>query len=88
MIDFLWPWAVAFLPLPLLVYFLVPAASRTDAALQVPFYVVASHYEGDSSFNQRRTLLRRIILILMWLCLMEVVWTSYRKSGNLDPNYK
>ena len=70
MINFLWPWAVAFLPLPLLVYFLVPAASRTDAALQVPFYVVASHYEGDSSFNQRRTLLRRIILMLMWLCLI------------------
>lgn len=70
MIEFLWPWAVALLPLPLLVYFLVPQAQRTDAALQVPFYVVAAGYEGDSSFAQRNARLRRLLLVLMWLALV------------------
>ena len=70
MIEFLWPWAAAFLPLPLLVYFLVPPASRTDAALQVPFYVIAAHYEGDSGYAQRRAMLRRLLLVFVWLCLV------------------
>ena len=70
MMEFLWPWAIAFLPLPILVYFLVPQAQRTDAALQVPFYVVAAGYEGDRGFTQRNTLLRRLLLVLMWSALV------------------
>jgi Ca-activated chloride channel homolog len=70
MIEFVWPWALAFLPLPLLAYLLLPKAQRTDAALHVPFYVIAAGYEGDTSFAQRRILLRRLLIVFVWLCLV------------------
>ena len=38
MIQFIWPWAIALLPLPLIIYFMLPAKSDLqDAALRVPF---------------------------------------------------
>ncbi len=38
MIEFNWPWALALLPLPLFIYFLVPPAKYKAAALRVPFF--------------------------------------------------
>ncbi len=38
MIQFIWPWTIALLPLPLLIRFLLPAKSNLqDAALYIPF---------------------------------------------------
>ena len=70
MIEFLWPWAITILPLPLLLYFLVPAAKRSDAALHVPFYTVAVGYASDSNTSQRRKWFGRLMLLLIWLCLV------------------
>jgi len=36
MIEWQWPWAFYLLPLPLLVYWLLPAVERNEAALKVP----------------------------------------------------
>ena len=44
MIEFLWPLAALVLPLPFLVYWLVPKANRQEPALQVPFFGQASSY--------------------------------------------
>lgn len=70
MIEFLWPWAVAFLPLPLLVYLLVPKAERHEPALQVPFFAAVTDYDATSGDAQRRALLRKSLLVLMWLALV------------------
>ena len=36
MIEWLWPWAFAALPLPLLIRLLLPPSQRTESALTVP----------------------------------------------------
>ncbi|TQV80996.1 VWA domain-containing protein [Exilibacterium tricleocarpae] len=38
MLELQWPWVLLLLPLPALVYFLMPANKREEAALLVPFY--------------------------------------------------
>lgn len=70
MIEFLWPMAALFLPLPILVYFLAPRASRQEPALQVPFFSAASSYESASTGGRARSILRRLILILIWCALV------------------
>ncbi len=70
MIEFIWPLAAAFLPLPILMHWLLPRARRSDAALHVPFYGIAANYEGDVSFRRRGTSLRRLALLLIWVLLV------------------
>ncbi len=70
MIEFLWPWAIAFLPLPLLVYWLVPKTVQQESALRVPFFDMASGFESEIKLIQRRSLLRRLLMVLMWLALV------------------
>ncbi|MGI9322109.1 MAG: VWA domain-containing protein, partial [Pseudomonadales bacterium] len=70
MIEFLWPWALAFLPLPLLVYILLPRARRTEPALQVPFYSQAASYEQQAGQVHLKTNVRRLLMLLVWLALV------------------
>ena len=50
MIEFLWPWVFAVLPLPLLVRWLLPAKStQQEAALRVPFYASYGNQQAQSS---------------------------------------
>lgn len=69
MIEFLWPWAALFLPLPLLVWFLAPPAKRQEAALFTPFFGDARQYEADMRV-ERRSMLKRLLMILMWIALV------------------
>ncbi len=70
MIEFLWPLAALFLPLPVLVYFLAPKANRQEPALQVPFFQTASSYESATTGGRTRSLLRRLVLTLIWSALV------------------
>ena len=70
MIEFLWPYAIAILPLPLLVYLLVPRADAREPSLQVPFFALAAGYEAQANTGRRRTLLRRTLMVLTWLLLV------------------
>jgi len=70
MIEFLWPFAALVLPLPLLVYWLVPKANRQEPALQVPFFGLASSYSQGTGNGQRRSFIRRLLMILMWSALV------------------
>ncbi|MDA0272908.1 MAG: BatB protein, partial [Proteobacteria bacterium] len=70
MIEFLWPFAALALPLPLLVYWLVPKANRQEPALQVPFFGLASSYSQGTGNGQRRSFIRRLLMILMWSALV------------------
>jgi Ca-activated chloride channel family protein len=69
MIEFTWPWALAFLPLPFIVYWLLPAANRQEAALYVPFFGVAAGYSGEHRRNHKSRL-RHALMILVWLALV------------------
>ncbi|XOV89425.1 MAG: VWA domain-containing protein [Pseudomonadota bacterium] len=69
MIEFLWPWAGAFVLLPLLTYFLLPRARRQDAALYVPFYGMVAGYTSQIRQEQRSNI-RRALLVIGWLALV------------------
>jgi len=70
MMQLEWPWALALLPLPLLLRYLLPAAEEVrDAALRVPFL----DDFADSSQPRHRAELSRWLLWLAaigWLCLV------------------
>lgn len=70
MIEFIWPWAILFLPLPLLVYWLIPKTTHQEAALHVPFFTVASGFDSAGQFTYRRSFFKRLLMILMWLTLI------------------
>ncbi|MEX2488658.1 MAG: VWA domain-containing protein [Pseudomonadales bacterium] len=70
MIEFAWPWAFAFMPLPILVYYLLPSANRHGAALHVPFYGLVASYESEVSAANTRSWIRRILMMLAWLALV------------------
>lgn len=69
MLELHWPWALLALPLPLLVWWLLPMAQQQDAALRVPFFdSLAGH---TSAPRQRRaSWFRRGLMLLTWLALV------------------
>ncbi len=73
MIEFLWPLAALTLPLPFLVYWLMPRAERQEPALQVPFYHLVSDYVTPPFAAGGRALFRRLLMILIWLALVLAV---------------
>lgn len=70
MIDFLWPWVFFVLPLPLLIIWILPAATQQEAALQVPFYNTILGLTTDSPMASRRSIWKRLLLVLIWLALI------------------
>ena len=48
MLELTWPWVLAILPLPYLVYKLATRAPRQDAALYVPFFTMLTRLQSDS----------------------------------------
>jgi len=69
MIQFIWPWAAALLPLPLIVYFVLPAKNNLqDAALRVPFM---DDFNGiATSQNSTRKQPWLILLAALAWCLL------------------
>lgn len=69
MIHFDWLWAFLFLPLPYLVYRLIPAATRQqEAALNVPFMADFEHYRSDHFQTSNKLLV--ILATLAWILLV------------------
>lgn len=72
MITFLWPWAFAALPVPLLVRRLAkPADPTPDAALRVPFF--ATLHAGDSAPRPNRGWLRLAMAGLIWALMLAAL---------------
>lgn len=69
MIQFIWPWAIALLPLPLVIYFVLPAKNDLqDAALRVPFMNDFNEVAtSQSNINKKPWL---IILAAVAWCLL------------------
>ncbi|VAW96375.1 Aerotolerance protein BatA [hydrothermal vent metagenome] len=78
MIDFIWPWAAAFLPLPLLVRFLLPAKNTMqDAALYVPFindFDAISHSQENINKNIFIIIMATFAWCLLILAVMRPQW--------------
>ncbi|OIP44554.1 MAG: BatB protein [Deltaproteobacteria bacterium CG_4_10_14_3_um_filter_60_8] len=69
MLSFTWPWIGLLLPLPLLVYWAMPRATRLDAALFVPFF---KEVQGGDRHPARAggRLATRLLLGLIWVLLL------------------
>ena len=69
MIDFGLPWAFLALPLPLLVWWLWPAAPEASAALRVPFYNRITGL-GAGEATSRTGVARVVLKSLAWILLV------------------
>lgn len=71
MIEFGLPWAFLLLPLPLLVWWLLPPAAHTGGALRVPFYQRVQALPGQGATGaSRRGLLALLVKAAAWLLLV------------------
>lgn len=72
MLEFLWPWVGALLPLPLLLRRLLPPARREqDAALRIPFFRRWQSLSGEAAaVGGARSRLRAALLWLCWVMLL------------------
>ena len=68
MIELVWPWMLLALPLPALVYLLIPPAQTQATALPVPFYSrIAGHGRESSARKNPWTI---VLLALAWIALV------------------
>lgn len=70
MIEFVWPWVFAALPLPWLVNLLLPRAGSRDAALYVPFFRVLSRLDVTTVRAGVRNLLLGLLAATTWIALV------------------
>lgn len=68
------PWFLAVLPLPILVWWLVPAYRKTVAALRIPFFDEVTQAAGvtptEGSIIPRRNWAQRVLAPLCWLLIV------------------
>ena len=82
MIDFLWPWMFAALPLPLVARYLLRPQQRDDAALRVPS---VARFEAAALSRRGLQRSRRIALVLAWLAWTSLVAAAARPQFTGDP---
>jgi len=69
MLQLEWPWVLAILPLPLLVYYLLPARiERHEAALRVPF-IDDFRFSQTTSLGHNHKLWLKLLSLVIW-CLL------------------
>lgn len=71
MLSFEFPWVIYLLPLPLLVYWLLPKTEQQQAAVRVPFFSELRAMQQHSSSVIARSKLRLAALLLFWLGLLS-----------------
>ena len=70
MFELQWPWALLFLPLPLLVWYYLPAAQeQRQAALKVPF-IEDFKTPGSSAQSVRKNIGLFLLLVVCWALLV------------------
>lgn len=67
MLQFDWPLVFLVLPVPILVYRLLPPARREEAALRVPFYADLAQLSGSHRAGGPRGKGYLVLLLLIWL---------------------
>ncbi|WP_027581024.1 VWA domain-containing protein [Bradyrhizobium sp. Ai1a-2] len=84
MFEFAWPWMFALLPLPLLVWWLLPPFRARQASVQVPFFERLAAATGQTpqrgAVVLRRRAMQMIVAILIWLLIVAALarpqWVS------------
>jgi Ca-activated chloride channel family protein len=77
MFEFAWPWVFAILPLPILVWWLLPPYRARQASVQVPFFDRLAAATGQTP-QQGAVVLRRrafqmIVAIVCWILLVAAL---------------
>jgi Ca-activated chloride channel family protein len=77
MLEFAWPWAFAALPLPLLVWWLLPPYREQRASVQIPFFARFAAATGQTpqrgAVVLRRLPLQMIVAALAWILLIAAL---------------
>lgn len=77
MLSLQWPWLLVLLPLPALVYWLLPPVAKPEAALRIPYYRQLSHggkVPGQVVRGRAPVFLLALIWILLLLAAARPVW--------------
>ena len=74
MFEFAWPWMFALLPLPFLVWWLLPPYRARQASVQVPFFDRLAAATGQTpqqgAVVRRRRAAQMIVAILVWILIV------------------
>ena len=71
MLELLWPYALALIPLPLLVWRFWPGATTEEAALRAPFFTTWQELQRSTESGRRRSpWLTPVLLCVVWLGLL------------------
>jgi Ca-activated chloride channel family protein len=89
--EIAYPWVFFLLPLPLLVYWFLPALKMKSASLTLPMYQKAIDYTGQkpkkAALIKRRGWLRWLVLMLSWILLVSAL-SSPRLVGEPEMKVK
>lgn len=70
MLSFDMSWVLYLLPLPLLIYRLLPRAQQQQSAVRVPFYSELTQLQHSSTRSKQQRPVRALALAAIWLCLL------------------
>ena len=77
MLEFAWPWMFALLPLPLLVWWLMPPYRARQASVQIPFFERMAAATGQTPQRGAVVLQRRktqmIVAVLVWVLIVAAL---------------
>jgi Ca-activated chloride channel homolog len=77
MLEFAWPWMCALLPLPLLVWWLLPPYRARQASVQVPFFERLAQATGQTpqrgAVILRRRVAQMVVATLVWILLVTAL---------------
>lgn len=77
MLEFEWPWAFALLPLPLLVWWLMPSYQRQQTSVHVPFFDRLADATGQTpqpgAVVLRRRAIQMIAAALVWVLIVAAL---------------
>jgi Ca-activated chloride channel family protein len=73
MIDWHWPWAFFLLPLPLIVFWLLPKVKQQEAALKVPNLELWQTSTQVAQIQSQQTWPSLVLPLLLWLALLTAL---------------
>jgi Ca-activated chloride channel family protein len=73
MIDWHWPWAFFLLPLPLIVFWLLPKVKQQEAALKVPNLELWQTSAQVAQVHTQHTWPSLVLPLLLWLALLTAL---------------
>ena len=73
MLEWLWIWAFALTPMPLLVRLLDRRGKNPKPALRYPLYGQLMHIQGQAKLGRRRSWLRLFLACAIWMALVTAL---------------